>query len=171
MIQFVQVSKAFGTQQVINDVTFTVNPGERVGLVGPNGAGKSTLFEMLAGGLPPDKGEVVRPSSLRLGYVRQQLYGLGEGASLLDYVENAIPELNVLHAEMEQLEARLPEVDAEERGDGGRDVDVPRVRRRPARRDAGARQRERKIAQPVHRDDDGELDQERQHQAGPVEAE
>lgn len=116
MIQFVQVSKAFGTQQVINDVTFTVNPGERVGLVGPNGAGKSTLFEMLAGGLPPDKGEVVRPSSLRLGYVRQQLYGLGEGASLLDYVENAIPELNVLHAEMEQLEARLPEVDAEERG-------------------------------------------------------
>lgn len=116
MIQFVQVSKAFGTQQVISEVTFTVNPGERVGLVGPNGAGKSTLFEMLAGGLPPDKGEVVRPSSLRLGYVRQQLYGLGEGASLLDYVENAIPELNVLHAEMEQLEARLPVVDAEERG-------------------------------------------------------
>ncbi|MGI6356897.1 MAG: ABC-F family ATP-binding cassette domain-containing protein [Lentisphaeria bacterium] len=115
MIQFVQVSKAFGTQQVINEVTFTVHPGERVGLVGPNGAGKSTLFEMLAGGLPPDKGEVVRPTALRLGYVRQQLYGLGEGESLLDYVENAIPELNDLHDEIEHLEARLPSVGAEER--------------------------------------------------------
>ncbi|MBQ7178356.1 MAG: ATP-binding cassette domain-containing protein, partial [Victivallales bacterium] len=49
MIQFSQVSKAFGTQQVLSGVTFTVNRGERAGLVGPNGAGKSTIFEILSG--------------------------------------------------------------------------------------------------------------------------
>ena len=49
MIQFVNVSKNFGRQVVINDANFAVHDGERVGFVGPNGAGKSTLLEMLSG--------------------------------------------------------------------------------------------------------------------------
>ncbi|MBR4676243.1 MAG: ABC-F family ATP-binding cassette domain-containing protein [Victivallales bacterium] len=108
MIQFSQINKAFGTQQVLIDVTFTVHPGERVGLVGPNGAGKSTLFEILTGNLSPDKGEATYPGNLRLAYVRQQIHGIASGVPLLDYVENAMPELNLLHAKMEQLEAQLP---------------------------------------------------------------
>ena len=108
MIQFSQITKSFGTQQVLIDVTFTVHPGERVGLVGPNGAGKSTLFEILTGNLSPDKGEATYPSNLRLAYVRQQIHGIASGVPLLDYVENAMPELNLLHAKMEQLEAQLP---------------------------------------------------------------
>ena len=100
MIQFSQIQKSFGTQQVLVDVTFTVHPGERAGLVGPNGAGKSTLFEILTGNLSPDKGEATYPGSMRLAYVRQQIHGIASGVPLLDYVENAMPELNLLHARM-----------------------------------------------------------------------
>ncbi len=108
MIQFSQIYKAFGTQQVLIDVTVTIHPGERVGLVGPNGAGKSTLFEILTGNLSPDKGEATYPGTMRLAYVRQQIHGIASGVPLLDYVENAMPELNLLHAKMEQLEAQIP---------------------------------------------------------------
>ncbi|MBR0459542.1 MAG: ABC-F family ATP-binding cassette domain-containing protein [Victivallales bacterium] len=104
MIQFSQVSKAFGTQQVLQDVTFTIHDGERVGFVGPNGAGKSTMFEILTGNLSPDKGEATYPGAMRLAYVRQQLHGLANGVPLLDYVENAMPDLNLLHDQMVALE-------------------------------------------------------------------
>ena len=107
MIQFTQVSKAFGKQQVINNATFTVNPGERVGFVGPNGVGKSTIFELLSGNQSPDKGTISYPSSERIGYVKQQVFLGNQDVPLLDYVENAIPELDDLHAEIQQLEHSL----------------------------------------------------------------
>ena len=103
MIQFSQVSKAFGRQQVLVDVTFTVHPGERVGIVGPNGAGKSTMFEILSGAQTPDKGEVSYPSSMRLAYVHQQLHDVASETPLLDYAENALPELQHLQEELEKL--------------------------------------------------------------------
>ncbi|MBR6373085.1 MAG: ABC-F family ATP-binding cassette domain-containing protein [Victivallales bacterium] len=108
MIQFSQVSKAFGTQQVLSGVTFTVNRGERAGLVGPNGAGKSTIFEILSGNESADAGEASYPSSMRLAYVRQQVNDLGGGMPLLNYVENAMPELEDLHDEIQRLEELLP---------------------------------------------------------------
>lgn len=111
MIQFSQVTKAFGTQQVLNDVNFTIHPGERVGFVGPNGAGKSTIFEILTGHISSDKGEATYPAGHRLSYVRQQLHGIASGIPLLDYVENAMPELNKLQDDMEALEARLADAD------------------------------------------------------------
>ena len=45
------VSKRFGSLRVLDDVSFTVAPGERCGIIGPNGAGKSTLFNIIAGEL------------------------------------------------------------------------------------------------------------------------
>ena len=115
MIQVTQLSKAFGTQQVLDNVTFTVYDGERVGIVGPNGVGKSTLFEMLSGNMTPDKGEATYPSSSRLAYVHQQIHGVADKVALLDYVENAMPELNSLHDEMERVEERLQNVDEPEK--------------------------------------------------------
>jgi ABC-type multidrug transport system ATPase subunit len=49
MIDFIQVSKRFGTQEVLDKVSFRINAGEHVGVVGPNGAGKSTIFGLLTG--------------------------------------------------------------------------------------------------------------------------
>ena len=115
MIQFSNINKAFGRQQVLTDVTVTIHPGERVGLVGPNGAGKSTLFEILTGNVSPDKGEATYPESMRLAYVHQQIHGIASGASLLEYVENAMPELKELHERIERCEAAIPTANESDR--------------------------------------------------------
>jgi ABC-2 type transport system ATP-binding protein len=52
------LGKSYGPRTVLDSVSFTVRPGEVLGLIGPNGAGKTTLFECLAGVLPADAGEV-----------------------------------------------------------------------------------------------------------------
>lgn len=114
MIQFNSVCKAFGTQQVLADVTVTVHPGERVGIVGPNGAGKSTLFDLVTGAASPDKGSVLVPGELRLGYVRQQLNPHQEGRLLLTYVTDAVPELRRIHEQIHAIESRLGESTGEE---------------------------------------------------------
>jgi ABC-2 type transport system ATP-binding protein len=53
-----EIVKSYGPRRVLDTVSFTVRPGEVLGLIGPNGAGKTTLFEGLAGLLPMDSGEV-----------------------------------------------------------------------------------------------------------------
>lgn len=52
------VSKSYGALTVTDDLSFTLKPGEALGVIGPNGAGKSTLFNLIAGGARPDKGTV-----------------------------------------------------------------------------------------------------------------
>ncbi|MBT4814156.1 MAG: ABC-F family ATP-binding cassette domain-containing protein, partial [Lentisphaerae bacterium] len=113
MIQFNSVCKAFGTQQVLEDVTVTVHPGERVGIVGPNGAGKSTLFDLITDTSSPDKGSVLVPGELRLGYVRQQLNPHQEGRFLLTYVTDAVPELRRIHEQIRTLETSQAETTGE----------------------------------------------------------
>jgi ABC-2 type transport system ATP-binding protein len=58
LIQVSQVTKTFGRLVALDNVSFSVRPGEILGLIGPNGAGKTTLFECLAGILPMDRGTV-----------------------------------------------------------------------------------------------------------------
>ena len=59
-VQLTGVSKHFGAQKVLDQVTLTVGPHARLGLVGPNGSGKSTLLRLLAGLEEPDGGSVSR---------------------------------------------------------------------------------------------------------------
>ena len=64
--------KSYNINTILKDVTFSVNAGERVGLIGPNGCGKTTLLRILAGKEPPDEGIVtLTPANLRLGYLPQ----------------------------------------------------------------------------------------------------
>ncbi len=60
MLHVVNISKRYGPQVVLEDVSVVVNPGERVGLIGPNGSGKSTLLRIIAGVERPDGGQVVQ---------------------------------------------------------------------------------------------------------------
>jgi len=57
-----ELAKSYGPRRALDAVSFTVRPGEVLGLIGPNGAGKTTLFECLAGVLPADAGEVRGPA-------------------------------------------------------------------------------------------------------------
>ncbi len=68
-----QISKQRGGRPVLEQVSLTVGPGSRVGVVGPNGIGKSTLLQVLGGLIEPDAGSIRRaPSTLEVGYLPQE---------------------------------------------------------------------------------------------------
>jgi ATP-binding cassette ChvD family protein len=71
VIEFKNVSKAFGDRLLIDNLSFKVPPGAIVGIIGPNGAGKSTFFRMITGQEKPDSGEIVIGKTVQMAYVDQ----------------------------------------------------------------------------------------------------
>lgn len=80
------LSKRFGDTPILNEITFTLNNSERVGLIGPNGSGKSTLLQVLTGEQEPDIGSVSTGSGVTIGYLSQGIADNPNGtlADLLD---------------------------------------------------------------------------------------
>ena len=66
------ITKTYGIETILTDVSFYINKGDRIGIVGANGAGKSTLLNILSGRLPYDKGEIFMSNDIKVGYLRQQ---------------------------------------------------------------------------------------------------
>lgn len=73
LVQLEHVSVTRNGQNILQDVSFSLNRGEIVTLIGPNGAGKTTLVKTLLGLIPATSGNIVRPERLRLGYMPQRL--------------------------------------------------------------------------------------------------
>jgi len=71
VVDFDHLTKGFGDNLLIDDLTFKLPPGGIVGVIGPNGAGKTTLFRMITGQEKPDKGTIKIGESVQLGYVDQ----------------------------------------------------------------------------------------------------
>ena len=86
VIEFSNVSKAFGDRLLIDDLSFKVPPGAIVGIIGPNGAGKSTLFRMITGQEQPDSGEVKIGNTVKIAYVDQSRAALGSGKTVFDEI-------------------------------------------------------------------------------------
>jgi ATP-binding cassette, subfamily F, member 3 len=103
LYRFEKVRKSYGPREVLREVTWQHNPGEKVGLVGRNGAGKTTLLRLVLGREEPDAGEVVRANAVRIATVEQALEGDLE-ESLHDFVAGAFAELHRIEAEMRRLE-------------------------------------------------------------------
>jgi ATP-binding cassette protein, ChvD family len=100
VIEFQNVSKAFGDRLLIDDLSFRVPAGAIVGIIGPNGAGKSTLFRMIAGQQQPDSGEVKIGQTVQLAYVDQSRDALPNDKTVFDAVSNGSDIINVGRFEM-----------------------------------------------------------------------
>ncbi|MCA0319563.1 MAG: energy-dependent translational throttle protein EttA [Proteobacteria bacterium] len=86
VIEFKELSKAFGDKLLIDDLSFRLPPGGIVGIIGPNGAGKTTLFRMIAGQEQPDAGEIVIADNVKLGYVDQSRDALADGKTVYEEI-------------------------------------------------------------------------------------
>ena len=100
VIEFKNVSKAFGDRLLIDDLSFRIPAGAIVGIIGPNGAGKSTLFKMITGVEQPDSGEVVIGSTARVSIVDQSRDILDDAKTVFDDVTGGADILTVGRFEM-----------------------------------------------------------------------
>ena len=100
VIEFKNVSKAFGDRLLIDNLSFTVPAGAIVGIIGPNGAGKSTLFKMITGKEQPDSGEVAIGKTARVSIVDQTRDELQDKKTVFDDVSNGADILTVGRFEM-----------------------------------------------------------------------
>jgi ATP-binding cassette subfamily F protein 3 len=102
MISFSGLSVVFSGQYLFRDISFLVNPRDKIGLVGRNGAGKSTLLKILIGQQPFDEGQVVVPQAIRLGYLPQQMV-IADRKTLIDEAGSAFDEIISLENEINHL--------------------------------------------------------------------
>ena len=99
LINATDIGKSFGAETVLAGVSFTISPGEKVGLVGPNGSGKTTLLKIILREVEPDRGNIAIAGEPEVGYVRQ------------DVLEDEnLTVGRALFGEMEELEARLAQL-------------------------------------------------------------
>ena len=84
------ISKTYMERKVLDNVSFFLNEGDKVGIVGINGTGKSTLLRILAGAEEPDSGEIIRTNGIRLSYL-PQIPEFGETGSVLEQVLAHLP--------------------------------------------------------------------------------
>jgi ATP-binding cassette, subfamily F, member 3 len=103
------LSKAYGLNPLLQNITFSVNAGDRVGLIGPNGCGKSTLLRLIIGEERPDGGVITfTPSGLRVGYLAQGFLP-DENQTLGDLLHQTVGDPDELEAELGQLALALAE--------------------------------------------------------------
>jgi sulfate-transporting ATPase len=95
VIEFKNVSKAYGERLLIDDLSFKIPAGAIVGIIGPNGAGKSTLFRMLTGKEQPDSGEIVQGPTVKLAYVDQSRDALDGSKTVFEEISGGADVLTV----------------------------------------------------------------------------
>jgi len=102
MLHVTDISKSFGTQEILDEASLHVKPGMRVGLVGPNGAGKTTLLRLIVGEMSLDGGEISARKDLRIGFLPQEIEEIAHHA--------VIDEVLASHLDILSVERRIAEL-------------------------------------------------------------
>ncbi len=114
MLAAVNLKKGFAGQVVLDELSFQLNPGERIGLVGRNGAGKTTLLRLLLGDDEPDSGSIVLTPGTSLGYLTQDIE-LDQEGSLHDELLSVFGSILELERQQRVVESELTEAADEAR--------------------------------------------------------
>lgn len=115
------LSKAYGLDVILENVSFHINEGEKLGIIGDNGAGKSTLMKILAGELSSDSGEIFLAANTKIGYLAQ--------SNNFDSEESLIDEVYAIFAPIKKMESELSEISLkiEEEGKKGNEKEAKKL--------------------------------------------
>ena len=97
MISLDNLTVSYGGWTLFDDISFLINPKDRIGLVGKNGAGKTTLLRLIVGEQEPTSGAVTRNGDCTIGYLPQQMK-VADTTTLRDETEKAFDEVLRLEA-------------------------------------------------------------------------
>lgn len=106
MISVTNLSIEYSSNPIFTDISFFINPSEKIALVGKNGAGKTTLLKILTGLEEPTSGQIGKPADLKIGYLPQQMK-LTDDSLLIDEVYKCFKERFDLEAELKELEEKI----------------------------------------------------------------
>ncbi len=105
------ITKAYGTDVILKDISFHINAGDRVGLIGLNGAGKTTLLNILAGDLDADSGNVFVSNDTVIGYLRQNDDFTSEN-TVIEEIDGIFTHLHEMERQMPALSQEIAEATA-----------------------------------------------------------
>lgn len=113
LLQVKDLSKAYGVDHILQQVSFQIASGEKVGLVGVNGAGKTTLFKCLTGVVLPDEGQITVGDKVSMGYL-EQLADYPEGTKLFSVVVDSCIDILTMRDKLQELEEKMALVSGRE---------------------------------------------------------
>lgn len=99
VIEATNISKGFGEKRLIDDFSFLLQQGDRIGIIGPNGAGKSTLINMLAGNLQPDSGVLDVGSTVKIAHFTQHLPEMDSNQRMIEYIRESANDIKTADGE------------------------------------------------------------------------
>src|ERR1700741_1254940 len=106
MVSVNGVTVSFGGFNLFDNVSFLINPKDRIGLAGKNGAGKSTMLKLLAGHQSPTKGEVTIPKDCKIGYLPQDMTHQ-HGRTVFEETETAFAEIQAMQVKLDDINHQL----------------------------------------------------------------
>lgn len=104
------IKKSYLVENILEDISFSIRKGDKVGLVGPNGSGKSTLMKILIGELSKDAGEIYLPKDLKLGYLEQNTHITSEH-TIFEEAQSMFTHLFEMENKLRYLEQEISKVD------------------------------------------------------------
>lgn len=108
MLNIHNLSISFQGEYLFEEITFKLNPGDRVGLIGKNGAGKSTMLKILSKELEADSGQIAADKDLKIGFLKQDI-DFVFGRTVLEESYQAFTEIKKLEAQLETINQQLVE--------------------------------------------------------------
>lgn len=108
MISIDKINLSFGGFELFKEISFLINPKDRIGLIGKNGAGKSTLLKVIVQKQPPSSGSVSIPKDISVGYLPQQMK-ISDTCTLREETEQAFEELLQIQQQISRLNTEISE--------------------------------------------------------------
>ncbi len=106
------ITKSYGIDVILKDISFTIETSDRIGLIGRNGAGKSTLFKIITGELSNDSGDIYKAKDLTVGYL-EQAPEIESDENLFEYCLPVFQDLIDMENKLRDMEQEIARLSSE----------------------------------------------------------